>query len=54
MLSIQGIMRRELLTVGGVGLLGLSLPDVLRHEAAAQPGPLRGSARQDGFGRRSR
>src|SRR6266404_5594263 len=44
MLSIQArpgrlcdmVSRRELLTVGTVGLLGLTLPDVLRREARAQ------------------
>ncbi|MSQ95653.1 MAG: DUF1501 domain-containing protein [Gemmataceae bacterium] len=51
MLSIQTSAkktRRELLTVGGVSLLGLSLPDVLRYQARAQ------SPRQHhgaGFGR---
>ena len=54
MLSIQTNVhrsRRELLSVGGVALLGLSLPDVLRHEASvrgqAQPthGPGFGRAR---------
>lgn len=52
MLSIQGkpgrlcdtLSRRELLTVGSVGLLGLSLPEVLRHEARA------GGAGQGGAG----
>src|SRR6266403_809079 len=56
MLSIQGkagdaLTRRELLTVGSVGLLGLSLPDLLRQEAHAATGPSRGAARQAGFGR---
>jgi hypothetical protein len=52
MFSIQGdtLSRRELLTVGSVGLLGLSLPAVLRQRASAT-GPSRGSARQAGFGR---
>jgi len=44
------LARRELLTVGAVGLLGLNLPDVLRHQASARsagvPGP-----RSAGFGR---
>ena len=55
MLSIQGkagrlcdgVSRREMLTVGTVGMLGLSLPDVLRHEARAQNATPRGG----GFGR---
>jgi hypothetical protein len=53
MFSIQGkpgrlcdsVSRRELLTVGSIGLLGLGLPEVLRHEAKA--GAARG---RDGFG----
>ncbi len=40
--------RRELLTVGGVGLLGLSLPDVLRQQALAQS---RAGNHGAGFGR---
>ncbi|MBI2807207.1 MAG: DUF1501 domain-containing protein [Planctomycetes bacterium] len=50
MLSVQtsaGLTRRELLTVGGVSLLGLSLPEMLRHEARAQTSANRGT----GFGR---
>ena len=53
MLSIHGHVkqtRRELLSVGGVALLGLSLPEVLRHEASVRaqtPRPNRGA----GFGR---
>jgi hypothetical protein len=39
--------RRELLTVGGLSLVGLTLPNVLRQEAQAQ-GPRRN---QNGFGR---
>src|SRR5688572_29470935 len=58
MLSIQGKpgrlcdmpTRRELLTVGSVGLLGLHLPGVLRHEAGARSLPNSGS-RGTGFGR---
>ncbi len=39
--------RRELLTVGGLSLLGFGLPEMLRHEArAADAGP-----RRSGFGR---
>ncbi len=46
MLSIQepgfershGFSRRELLRIGGVGMLGLTLPQVLRLRAAANPG----------------
>jgi hypothetical protein len=33
----DGLTRRELLRVGGLGLLGLSLPDLLRGRAAASP-----------------
>src|SRR4051794_36608375 len=40
--------RRELLTVGGLGLVGLSLPDVLRLRASAGPAA---PARADGFGK---
>lgn len=40
--------RRELLTVGGLSLLGLSLPDVLRGQSAAQP---QSGRRADGFGK---
>jgi hypothetical protein len=57
MLSIQvpgrlcdGLSRRELLTVGSVGLLGLGLPLALRHGAHARSGSARG-ARAAGFGR---
>ncbi len=58
MLSIQGKpgrlcdgpSRRELLTVGAVGLLGLNLPAVLRHEASAQSHGPQGT-RGAGFGR---
>jgi hypothetical protein len=58
MLSIQGkpgrlcdtLSRRELLTVGTVGLLGLTLPDVLRHEAGAT-GASPMAPRSAGFGR---
>ena len=40
----QGMTRRELLTAGTVGALGLSLPDVLRLQAcAAEPGNARRS-----------
>ncbi len=52
MLSIQAnvqLSRRELLTVGGIGLMGLSLPDVLRQEARVRAqGP---QNRGGGFGR---
>src|SRR5688572_15489353 len=38
MLSVRGsLSRRELLTVGAVGLAGLSLPDFLRRQAGAAP-----------------
>jgi Protein of unknown function (DUF1501) len=47
MLAIFGSpSRRELLTVGGLGLLGLGLGDFLRLRATAAPQP-----RRDGFGR---
>jgi len=36
--TCQGISRRELLRAGGLGLLGLSLPDLLRSQAQANPG----------------
>src|SRR2546428_102729 len=39
--------RRELLTVGGLSLLGLSLPDWLRSRAQARPS----TPRANGFGR---
>src|SRR5262245_57556050 len=39
--------RRELLTVGGLTLAGLTLPDLLRRQARAQTSPPRGN----GFGR---
>src|SRR2546421_1979409 len=45
MLAVRGsLSRRELLTVGGVGLAGLSLPDFLRRQAAAAP-PRQGSGK---------
>src|SRR4051812_33379046 len=49
MLTIQGatVSRRELLQVGAVGLLGLNLPDVLRHHACARSAAVQGA----GFGR---
>src|SRR5262245_38423915 len=58
MLSIQGrpgrprdgLPRREFLSVGAVGLLGLHLPDVLRHEARARSLPAPAN-REAGFGR---
>ena len=43
----DGLSRREMLTVGAVGMMGLALPDVLRQEARAQTRPERGG----GFGR---
>jgi hypothetical protein len=46
----DGPSRRELLTVGTVGLLGLSLPDVLRRKAKAGP-PASPQPRAAGFGR---
>src|SRR6478735_6566609 len=60
MLSILGprgrlcdtVSRRELLSVGGLSLLGLSLPDVLRRQAIAianSDSPA--SGKSDGFGR---
>jgi hypothetical protein len=45
----DGPSRRELLTVGGLGLTGLSLPDVLRREGRAATSPSRPAA--SGFGR---
>lgn len=45
----DGLTRRELLHVGGVGLLGLTLPNVLALEAARADAPARGSA--GAFGR---
>src|SRR5260221_355010 len=56
MLSIQGRggrlcdtpSRRELLTVGSIGLAGLTLPDFLRQRAAAAPKPPAGAG--DRFG----
>jgi hypothetical protein len=33
----EGWTRRELLRIGGLGLMGLSLPDLLRHRACASP-----------------
>ncbi len=35
--TCQGVSRRRLLTVGGLGILGFTLADALRHEAAASP-----------------
>ena len=35
--NCQGLSRRELLRVGGLGLLGLGLPDLLRARATASP-----------------
>src|SRR5947209_8306208 len=57
MLSIQGRpgrlcdspSRRELLTVGSLSVLGLNLPNLLRHQSRAADAPPRG----DGFGRAS-
>jgi hypothetical protein len=44
--------RRELLTVGGLSLLGLNLPDVLRTQALAnEASPRPTNAKSDGFGR---
>ncbi len=60
MLSILGapgrlcdsLSRRELLSVGSLSLLGLSLPDVMRREARAEAARLAGAGqRPDGFGR---
>src|SRR5262249_28215343 len=39
--------RRELLTVGGLGLFGLSLPDVLRLQAQPRPGNRQSPPRAD-------
>jgi hypothetical protein len=35
--TCQGVSRRELLRVGGLGVLGLALPDLLRGQARAAP-----------------
>ena len=43
----DSLSRRELLTVGGLSLLGMGLPDVLRRQAHANPGLARAG---DGFG----
>ncbi len=46
--NCEGVSRRELIRVGGLGALGLSLGDILGLEAlAAPPGP----PRLDGFGK---
>ena len=37
--NCQGLSRRELLQVGGLGVLGLTLADQLRSEAGAKPPP---------------
>src|SRR5438132_6198077 len=45
MVSIRGMFsRRELLTVGSVGLAGLSLPDLLQQQAEAVPAKKSGQA----------
>ncbi|MBI1831202.1 MAG: DUF1501 domain-containing protein, partial [Planctomycetes bacterium] len=41
----SAITRRQLLQAGGIGVLGLTLPQFL--QARAEPGPLRGSARHN-------
>ncbi len=41
----DGLTRRELLRIGTVGLGGLSLPGLLRHEQAVQAAPARGRKR---------
>src|SRR4051794_25470122 len=41
--SCQGLSRRELLQVGGLGVLGLTLADSLRCGARANPRPARRS-----------
>jgi hypothetical protein len=40
--NCQGVSRRELLVVGGLGVLGFSLADWLRADAARKAGPKRG------------
>src|SRR2546423_7722946 len=41
--NCQGLSRRELLQVGGLGVLGLTLADSLRSKAGANPPPRRRS-----------
>ena len=43
----EGFHRRDVLRIGAAGLLGLSLPDVLRAEAADAPGPAGGAGRPE-------
>lgn len=43
--NCQGLTRRELLQVGGLGVLGLTLADFLRSDARPSPGPGRRSER---------
>lgn len=45
----DGLTRRDWLHVGGLGLLGLSLPSLLRNRALAQSQPVLGNS--SGFGR---
>src|SRR5215218_1472712 len=56
--TCDGISRRELLRVGGAGLLGVSLANLLRLESAARaadhatgaPAPASAGGKQAGFG----
>src|SRR3954469_16201185 len=56
--TCDGISRRELLRVGGAGLLGVSLANLLRFESAARaadhatgaPAPASAGGKQTGFG----
>ena len=41
----EGFHRRDFLTAGAAGLLGLALPDMLRAEAAGEHGRARGGRR---------
>src|SRR3954451_13082149 len=47
--TCDGVSRRELLRVGGAGLLGLSLANLLQLEAMGAASPL-GAAQRNGFG----
>ncbi len=42
--TCQGIRRRELLQAGGLGILGLTLPGLLRAQAQAAPAPAAGAS----------
>ena len=49
--NCDGYSRRELLRVGGAGLLGVSLANLLRLEAMASANPAAGAATAKGFGK---